>query len=120
VAEKLKALVNEANGKKNWSVMFVGASEKSVLEAKSYGVSSGNIAKALFTDQGVYTANAALSNVMHRRAYASSRGVTMNTTTMFSGSTDVGGLLHSTLNFDDIDAIADNTVAPDTTTTTNK
>lgn len=132
-AEKLKTLVNEANAKKNWSVMFVGANEKSVLEAKSYGVASGNIANASYSNSGMYTASVALGNIHARRAFSKTRGVELDTNDYMSFVSDGSGMLKEELDLSDIDSKSQqssttNNSAPsittnvvdNTTTTTNK
>ncbi len=125
-AEKLKTLVNEANAKKNWSVMFVGANEKSVLEAKSYGVASGNIANASYSNAGMYTASVALGNIHSRRAFSKTRGVELDTNDYMSFVSDTSGMLKEELDLSDIDSksqqqssTTDNAAINKTSTTTS-
>lgn len=114
--EALKSVVEKTNAKKNWSIMFIGADEKSVLEAKSYGVHAGNIATTSFTMKGMGTTRSALSNVMYRRAYASNVGASLDNTSYLCSVSDASGVLNETLDLSDIDAQVNNTAAPSITT----
>lgn len=115
--QALKLIVERANAKKNWSIMFIGADEKSVLEAKSYGVYAGNIATTSFTTNGMNTTKSALSNVMHRRAYASSVGASLDNTAYLCSVSDESGALSGTLDLSDIDAQIISTVGTNITGT---
>jgi uncharacterized protein YegL len=106
--ESLRRMLNEVNERKNWTLMFIGSSEESVLAARDYGFSAGNTAKGLFTADGIKTMNTAVSNVMYRKAYASTRGVDLGNTEMLSAVSDADGWATTSMNTDDIDEIADN------------
>lgn len=105
--ETLKMLLNEANERKNWTLMFIGATQDSVLAARDYGFSAGNTATGSFTAEGMNIMNTAMSNVMYRKAYASSKGVDLGTEDMFMPLRSSSGDITGTINLDDIDQMAD-------------
>lgn len=105
-AENLRNMINEVNEKKNWTLMFIGSNQDAVLAARDYGFFAGNTATGSFTTDGIKSMNKAVSNVMYRTAYASTRGVELDNHTYLSAVSDTSGAVHETLNLDDIDQMA--------------
>ena len=104
----LRTLINEVNEKKNWTLMFIGATADSILAARDYGFSAGNTATGNFTSDGIKVMNTAMSNVMYRRAYAATKGVELDKEQTLSFVSDISGTMTSSLDLSDIDQMAEN------------
>lgn len=103
----VRTLIIEAEAKQNWSLMFIGSDQAAVLAARTLGFSAGNTATGSFTSQGINTMNTALSNVIHRKAYAAKLSASLDKTDYFMAVRDSSGAVHDTLSFADIDAQVD-------------
>lgn len=106
--ESVKNIINEVQEKKNWSITFIGSDQKSITEAKSYGIHSGNMAMFTVTNAGMKTANIGMSNIHARRAYASSLGASLDNTNYMAAVTDINGTMMADLNLTDIDEMLKN------------
>ncbi len=106
-SDTVRTLISEVDAKKNWSLMFIGSDQNAVLAARNIGFSAGNTAKGNFNAQGIKSMNVAMSNVLHRSAYAKDKGVSLDGSMYLAAVSDASGDITETLDLSDIDALAD-------------
>lgn len=109
-AENIRSLISEIDTKKNWSIILIGSDISTLASARSIlGFGTSNTISFMNTGAGMNSASCSVTNTLHRKAYASTRGVNLDDKYAYFSSSN--GAVSASLDLSDIDNIANGTAS---------